>query len=232
MGLDVVELVMNIEDGFKIEISDEEACQAITVGKMYQCVLDKVKVSNAGQCSSQKAFYLLRKTLVGNLNIERKTITPKTTTDLLFPEIKRRELWERISVNVPYKFPELTYPTKAITLIILISLVGGGLCSYALSFCIKYTFISFMSAFAWIVFTVVFSILLFKKLQVFKLEIPHACNTIGQIAKNILYHNGDYFGSLNEEEIWDKLTYIISEQLGIDQKDIKPESRFVEDLDF
>lgn len=230
MGLDVVELIMDIEDEFNIEISDEEAWQAITVEKMYQCILTKVQVSNSSLCSSQKAFYLLRKALIENFNIERKTITPKTKTDLLFPKIQRGELWEKVSVNVPYKFPELTYPTNAIILILSISLMGGGLCSYTLAICLKSTFISFIAALTWIVFAVVFSIILLKNLKALKLEFPHACHTIGQMAKNVLYHNSDYFGLLNEKEIWDKLTFIISEQLGIDQKDIKPESNFVKDF--
>ena len=50
------------------------------------------------------------------------------------------------------------------------------------------------------------------------------------MAKSVLYHNSEYFGVLNKKEIWEKLTYIISEQLGVDQKDIKPESNFVKDF--
>ena len=119
MGLDGVELIMNIENKFDIKVSDEEACQTTTVGKMYQRVLDKVRVSNTGQCSSQKAFYSLRKVLMVNLGIEKQVITPKTKTDLLFPEIERGELWEKVSVNAPYKFPELAYPSKAIIIIFL-----------------------------------------------------------------------------------------------------------------
>ena len=107
MGLDVVELIMDIEEGFNIEISDEEACQAVTVEKMYQCVLDKVTLSSGYRCSSQKAFYSLRKALMENLSIEKKVITPKTNIELLFPESERRKRWSKMSENVPYKFPEL-----------------------------------------------------------------------------------------------------------------------------
>lgn len=71
---------------------------------------------------------------------------------------------------------------------------------------------------------------MYKNLLSFKLIIPYGCDTLGGMSKNILYYNGDYFGSLNKKEIWDKLTYIISEQLGVDQNDIKPESNFVEDF--
>ena len=233
MGLDVIELVMDIEDRFNIEISDDEACQAITVGKMYQCVLDKVKVSTNHRCSSQKAFYTLRKALTENLGIKKKIITPKTNTELLFPEYERRELWSKISENTPYKFPELSYPAAIGILILIIGLTGGILCSYFLFSCFEHNpsvFIFFINWIAWIPLAVLFCKLLFKNLLKFKLIIPRGCNTLGGIAKYILYYNGNYFGTLSQKEIWDKLTFIISEQLGVDQEGIRPETNFVEDL--
>ena len=43
MGLDTVELLMTVEAEFEIEISDQEAEKIITVGQLYDCVMDKLK---------------------------------------------------------------------------------------------------------------------------------------------------------------------------------------------
>ncbi len=233
MGLDVIELIMEIEDEFNIEISDEEACQAVTVDKLHQCVLDKIEVSADQRCSTQGAFYLLRKALKENLDIDEKIIKPKTNTELLFPESERRVLWSKMSANVPYKYPELNYPANFFIFVLIIALMTGGICSYFVSQCFRQNnniCLSFIFPCIWIPLAIIFCKLMYKNLLSFKLIIPYGCDTLGGMSKNILYYNGDYFGSLNKKEIWDKLTYIISEQLGVDQNDIKPESNFVEDF--
>jgi acyl carrier protein len=224
MGLDGVELLMEIEDAFKISISDEEVGQAVTVGKLYQCVLDKIKVSTEERCSSQKSFYLLRAALRENLGIEAKSVTPRTTTENLFPKPDRRKLWSKISTNVPYKFPELTYSSRIYALFS----IACAISAYSWIYLLSQSF--FISCFLFIpVFILVY--LLMKKIFLpIKLTIPDTCETLGGMAKHILYHNIDYFGTMNEQEIWGKLTFIISEQMGIDQEDIKPESNFVEDF--
>jgi acyl carrier protein len=233
MGLDGVELLMEIEDAFKISISDEEVSEAITVGKLYQCVLDKIKVSTEERCSSQKSFYLLRAALRENLGIEAKSVTPRTTTEKLFPKPDRRKLWSKISINVPYKFPELIYPYWIDVLFAIGGMISGYFCSYFVYQYFKQNnnmFMCFISCFLFIpVFILVY--LFMKKIFLpIKLTIPDTCETLGGMVKHILYHNVDYFGTMNEQEVWSKLTFIISEQMGIDQEDIKPESNFVKDL--
>ncbi len=231
MGLDSIELIMEIEDAFKISIPDEEACQTVTVGKLYQCVLDKINVSTDDQCSSQKAFYLLRRALKDNLDIEAKVITPKTNTKSLIGHSDRRKLWSKVSENAPYKFPELTYPAIASNLIVIITIASGGYFAYLPTQYFKQNddaFMAFVSIFIPLVILVYFSMR--KILLPLKLAIPHGCDTLGGMSKHILYHNIDHFDSLTKNEIWNKLICIISEQLDVDQKDIKPESNFVEDF--
>jgi acyl carrier protein len=229
MGLDGVELVMTIEDKFNIKISDQEACQSDTVGKLYQCVLDKIGVSSGNRCSSQQAFYRLRKALKESLCVEEIVIKPKTNTELIFPENERKMLWSRMSTNVSYKFPELEYPAIIIIFILIFSLLSGGICSYSL-FLYLHGFVCFIPALVWIPVTAMLYKLMYKNLQGFKIIIPCGDETLGGLAKHVLYTNSLYFATLSKEEIWEKLTSIISEQLGIRREDIKPESNFVKDF--
>lgn len=227
MGLDILDLIFVIEREFNIEMSDEETCQSDTVGKLYQCVLDKTEIAAGNQYSSQKAFETLRKSLQENISIEEEIIKPETITELVFPKAQRKILWQKVSSNVPYKFPELIYPRKLSIFILVFALLNGIICSY---FLCRYMYIPCISVVAWIPLTVILSIVLYKSLQSFKLVIPFGCDTLEGLAKNILYHNGQYFGILSKEEIWDKFTYIISEQLGVKQENIKPESNFIKDF--
>ena len=130
MGLDVVELIMEIEDAFKITISDEEASTLYTVENLYQCVLAKADIPMDHRCSTQKVFYLLRTVLQENIDIARKAIAPKTNTSFLFPLSERRKLWSKISANVPYKFPKLMYPALIGFFVVIIALISSGYCSY------------------------------------------------------------------------------------------------------
>lgn len=48
MGLDTVELLMDVEETFDIEISDKEASEIETVGEFYDVVLTKLEAQNQG----------------------------------------------------------------------------------------------------------------------------------------------------------------------------------------
>jgi hypothetical protein len=43
MGLDIVELVMAVEEGFGIDIADEEAERIVTVGDLRDAILRRLK---------------------------------------------------------------------------------------------------------------------------------------------------------------------------------------------
>lgn len=43
MGLDDIELLMSVEETFDIKITDEDATECSTVGRMYQCVKKQIE---------------------------------------------------------------------------------------------------------------------------------------------------------------------------------------------
>src|SRR5205809_427702 len=66
MGLDLVELVMEVEDEFGIQIADDDASHIETVGQLHSYVCRKIGSGHAiqGRCHSMAVFHRVREALV------------------------------------------------------------------------------------------------------------------------------------------------------------------------
>lgn len=65
MGLDTVELVIEVEESFGISIGDEDAPGIVTVGDLFEYVLERVG-SRPTLCLTSLAFYRLRRAITPN----------------------------------------------------------------------------------------------------------------------------------------------------------------------
>ena len=63
MGLDSIELVMEVEKHFSISIPDREAEKAYTVGRLVDCIAKILKVDGYNFTLREKTFNLLKSTL-------------------------------------------------------------------------------------------------------------------------------------------------------------------------
>src|SRR4051812_19401906 len=78
MGLDLIELVMQVEEEFHIEI-DQDASQMQTVGQMYQFICRKVGSRlPTDRCDSMFAFHRVRDALVNTGISAASEIHPET----------------------------------------------------------------------------------------------------------------------------------------------------------
>ena len=89
MGLDLIELIMNVEDAFETEIPDEDAQHLNTPRKLANYIISHLnnkgnKVSTT--CVTQLKFYALRFVLMREFRIARRNIRPDTSFEQLFQD--------------------------------------------------------------------------------------------------------------------------------------------------
>jgi acyl carrier protein len=112
VGLDTVELVMEIEEAFDITIPDAEAEKILTIGDLYRYVLMRLggPMPGTSRCLSAATFYRLRRKLMSELRVERRRILPASALDDLIPEADRQADWERLGKSLGCKLPPLHCP--------------------------------------------------------------------------------------------------------------------------
>jgi hypothetical protein len=111
MGLDIVELLMEIEERFGTTIPDERAARIYTVGELYNYLVGQKRRYAPIPCPSSRAFYHLRRTLVGELGLERDRVRPAARLSDLFPRESRQTTWPRLAAALGLTdLPELDRP--------------------------------------------------------------------------------------------------------------------------
>jgi acyl carrier protein len=129
MGLDSVELVLDIEDAFQIALSDEEAEKSLTPGILTDIVFSKVnKAGRDLSCQSQSAFYRIRKILVDEFGFRRSLISPTTPLKVLIPLKQRLSVWKvlqaQLPVNTTFSSTPFTFPSQFLTVGDLVKACG------------------------------------------------------------------------------------------------------------
>jgi hypothetical protein len=129
MGLDSVELVMEFEEAFGIQITDEEATNIRTPRMVIDLVLSKLRKADEHVCRNQRAFYIIRKVLVRTFGLQRRSVTPDMRLRDFIPESRQKELWEQIKATFsPGDWPPLVVPrwmSRSLLILGLAVFVGG-----------------------------------------------------------------------------------------------------------
>lgn len=221
MGLDGVEMVMAVEEAFQIVITDEDVYHCTTPKKLCAVIWSKLRQSKKTPCPSQHGFYLVRKAIINNTELERKSITPRMELNIALPKKNRKEQWRKIinditqgeSIWAPLERPKILKTSIWLAAIFLVFPA------------MYYKF--FYDVILAFVGTILFSVLMFVGTMWAKTEFPRHFSTVGDLAKIVCSLDNKVW---TEEETYQKLKIIISEQLGVSIEDIHPDSHFVDDL--
>jgi acyl carrier protein len=101
MGLDGVELLMEIEDSFDVPIPDRASVTMITPGDVFEFLVDSgYKAMPKGPCLSQPLFHRLRRGVMEEFNVERSAVRPTAEILPLLPHFRmrsrRQSLFQRL----------------------------------------------------------------------------------------------------------------------------------------
>jgi acyl carrier protein len=102
MGLDTVEIVMELEDEFQLSIPDDVASNIATVGETFDFIVATLRnrcvtAPRGSFCLTARRFRELRKNLVVEFGMPHRAIRPSAMIGDLIPASQDRSRWSRFA---------------------------------------------------------------------------------------------------------------------------------------
>jgi hypothetical protein len=225
MGLESVELVIEVENTFGITIPDESATKIVTVGDLNELILRKLEENRpeTSQCLSAVAFYQFRKALlVRHPNkLCRSHIRPEARMDDLIPDRHRRQGWEELGQALKWELPRLVRPTWAV-----LTLIAMGVIGMVLALWMRSPFVAIATGLA-------LSALSYLTLPL-ATHFAAGREIVRAMVQKILELNFDRISSewrgRNRQEVWETLRMMVAEVAGVSPERVAESARFVGDL--
>lgn len=229
MGLDAVELVMEVEDRFNVKLADSELGRVRTVADLAALVLSRLP-RPSGICPTARTFFELRRQMVTGAGVERRHVRPSTRLEILFPSGLRRS-WRRLRKANP-RLPRLVASSAVDTTIMWATAIG--------------VFVSVaVVAVAWARLGAASGVVAFLLVEVAMVtllctsneigwRLPPGMETVGDVVRLIAPIEVAY-GSpgerlLAQQRVLTEVRRITSQQLALPLEKVQPESDFVNDL--
>ena len=208
MGLDGVELVLEIEDEFGIHIPDEEASQTITMADVFLLVC---RLRGVGPAAKRPDDDGQLQAILRDMGLRQSLSDPEPLSDLV-PADRRHEFWRRVEQARRPGLPALKPPIgcgAALAIIAAGAILGviGGPIGIALGALLG----------------VVTGVLLRRQTLASRPNFPPDLQTVQDLMT--------WWRPVSSSaEIWSKIVEITANQVGVAKEDIHPETRLVDDL--
>lgn len=226
MGLDIVELVMDVEDHFGISIRDAEAQHIRTVGDLVSLIQSRIEAAHLATCPTLSSFLCLRtcaREITSNGQLRMRTKT--RVVDVLLPT-QRRQLWKRLEGILGTPPPALRRPPflrKALVGTVFVLIILAMACASAIDWAILPLTLALA---ALVAFVTHFTTVRFRTYP------PVELATFGSVAKRIAGSRvaTERLHLRTFDAILADLRPIVVDALGVDENEVVAEARFVEDL--
>lgn len=230
MGLDTVELVMEIESEFGVDFTDEAAehCHTVREVALYVYGLVEARPPNAENCPSARRFHELRDRVEAIAPNAAHAMRPDTPVCEALPRGMRRRLWR----TAGFALPRLQLPTWGHVLIVLAGLGTFIATGIALAGLRVDAIASLVLSGAVAIFV---TIALYVALFPARREVPKGIVTLADLVRDSIRverKQGKWRSDRPSfSEVLLRVRELTAEQTGIPLEKVKPESSFVKDLE-
>lgn len=226
MGLDGVELVMEFEEAFEVELTDEEAIAALTPRIVIDLIVSKLETAQETGCPSQRAFYLLRRSLIEHVGAARRAIRPDSDLRGLIGIDRAAQAWPALEQAVQARvWPALVRPPLLVAVLYTLAcVVCTGFFIVFLS--AVHIGIAHAAAFTFCG-TLFFAVVATLATERYRTRIPDELRQIRDLVPYAV--TSDQF-AWTREKVSLMVKVIVIEQLGLSESDYHEDASFAEDL--
>lgn len=245
MGMDFLDITMSVEEKFGIEFEEDDWAGIsrdgdLSVGDLYESILRKLHLRDVGRYDIRMNFELwttMRDSLQRIANVPLENIELGTNLKDLFPRKTRRRLWDELREESPYRIRDLDYP-------LFVSWIGFGLSVTVVATEVFqiWQVPALQWLFPWGGFIGIWMLVetyakMLKILSRFRTRFPKRMQTVKELCKHVLGANYellcvDAHLPMDDRciEVWQDLTEILIDCLGVKREEIAFDSRLVQDL--
>jgi acyl carrier protein len=228
MGLELVEIVIEVEETFGIIVSDDTAANIRTVGQLHDYILDRRRQTQQHGCPTGHVFRDVRRVLTETASLPRQAIRPSTELKTILPPRIRRRVWKRLQQEAQGRLPDLCLPFRLGPVLAGACLVAGVIGTVMIVPHVGLVHAMVLGGTALVAMLLV----AFFVTRPFALSFPHGVATVGDVARATLppKYEAAVKQQMTDEEVWEKLRKIVADTLGVKVEKVTPSARFVEDL--
>lgn len=230
MGLDSIEILVEVEKTFNINIPDNEAEKIITIGDFYNTVWRHLEGRYTDKCKSQSVFYKLRQSLFDSFQISKSNFKPTSSLNDIFPKENRRGEYLKFEKVTDLQLPDLRLTEPWQTFLFSfggVTIIGGFVTALILINFFEYSKWLFLIPIAAIVITDFVSKTLNPKRIVIE---PSSVREFTLKVLSLNYSKLPMQSSVNRKEVESVINYIIAGKVGLDLEEITPEKKIHDDL--
>lgn len=230
MGLDGVELVVEIEETFGLRIKDEDAEKILTVGDMHDTVWRYLSNRQGSVCHTQHVYYTLRRLLVNQYNLRRDDVVALLDINRIVDSTNRRLAYRNLEMQSGLDFPPLKLLPFYSTL-----LTSAGILLIGFSLLWSTVAIIFYERPFWLwllPITGIIATMLLSKLLEPKRQVIYP-GEMSVFTKEVTRRNFTTLSAdkgVNRSEMETIINEIIVNKLGADQNEVVPTAKFADDL--
>ena len=230
MGLDGVELIMEVEKAFDIRIPDAEAEKITTVGDLYETVWKYAKHDTDGRCTSRMLFYMIRRKMVESLGLARINITLDANPDQLFESAQKRLTYMKVSQEMQLEFPALVLRSPWDD---ILRWTAFGL--ILLSLGVNVYLVNVKDYSSWLFISTFFMMFILAEISDYfdplRTRVPHQnMRTFTEHVLKLNYAKIKGENGVTRKEMEQVLKMIIVDKIGVDPSEVSPEKSFTDDL--